>query len=384
VLAALIVHFTAPLGRADVTFTADTIDNNVAIGYGVAVGDVDGDRKLDLLLADKTEFVWYRNPGQRQQPWQRFVMARGLTAQDNVCIAARDLDGDGRVEVAVGGNWNPGETDDVARSGAVFYLQRPDDPQQLWQAIAWQPYDPTTHRMHWVLWREGQFRLLVLPLHGRGNRNGQGMPVRLMAYDASIARPSEVQTATLHESMHMTHNFDVVPRPGAAAEAVLMAGREGVAELSADSATLLIPAAGQQGAGEVRHARVTASGRSVVTIESMHGTDVVCYTQDDAGNWTRTVLDQSLNQGHALVAGDFLGTGRDQIVAGWRNPNAQNRVGIRLYAADANGQNWQTHTIDDNTMACEDLKAADLDGDSRLDLVAAGRATNNLVVYWNR
>lgn len=35
-------------------------------------------------------------------------------------------------------------------------------------------------------------------------------------------------------------------------------------------------------------------------------------------------------------------------------------------------------------MACEDLKLADLDGDGRLDIVASGRATKNLVIYWNR
>jgi hypothetical protein len=40
--------------------------------------------------------------------------------------------------------------------------------------------------------------------------------------------------------------------------------------------------------------------------------------------------------------------------------------------------------IDDNTMACEDMKAADLDGDGDLDLVAAGRATNNVIIYWNK
>jgi hypothetical protein len=32
-------------------------------------GDVDGDKKPDILMADKTQFVWYRNPD-----WKRFVM----------------------------------------------------------------------------------------------------------------------------------------------------------------------------------------------------------------------------------------------------------------------------------------------------------------------
>jgi hypothetical protein len=29
----------------------------------VAVADVDGDKAPDILLADKKQFAWYRNPG---------------------------------------------------------------------------------------------------------------------------------------------------------------------------------------------------------------------------------------------------------------------------------------------------------------------------------
>ena len=47
------------------------------------------------------------------------------------------------------------------------------------------------------------------------------------------------------------------------------------------------------------------------------------------------------------------------------------------------GERWSTRTIDDDTMACEDLKAADLNGDGKLDIIAAGRATKNVVIYWN-
>src|SRR5687767_1878365 len=111
-------------------FTAQTIDDKVSIGYGLAIGDVDGDKKPDILLADKKQFVWYRNGD-----WKRFVMIDSLTTSDNVCIAARDLDGDGKVEVAVGAQWNPGETSDSTKSGSVHYLLRPSDPAQRWKAV---------------------------------------------------------------------------------------------------------------------------------------------------------------------------------------------------------------------------------------------------------
>jgi hypothetical protein len=35
-------------------------------------------------------------------------------------------------------------------------------------------------------------------------------------------------------------------------------------------------------------------------------------------------------------------------------------------------------------MACEDALAADLNGDGRADIVAGGRATHNVKIYWNR
>ena len=109
----------------------------------------------------------------------------------------------------------------------------------------------------------------------------------------------------------------------------------------------------------------------------MHGNAVVVYDSDKK----RTVLDERLNQGHGLVCGQFLGGPRQQVVAGWREKDAEGKVGIRMYVWE-NAQ-WSAHSIDDNTMACEDIKAADLNGDGKLDLIASGRATKNVVVYWN-
>ena len=44
---------------------------------------------------------------------------------------------------------------------------------------------------------------------------------------------------------------------------------------------------------------------------------------------------------------------------------------------------WRETVIDDGGMACEDLALADLDSDGRLDIIASGRATKNVKIYWN-
>jgi hypothetical protein len=87
-----------------------------------------------------------------------------------------------------------------------------------------------------------------------------------------------------------------------------------------------------------------------------------------------------------LACGDLAGRGEDQIVVGWRamgRPNA--KVGIKMFTATApDGKQWEETVVDDNTMACEDLVLADLDANGKLDIIAAGRATKNLKIYWNQ
>jgi hypothetical protein len=364
------------------TFVGEVIDDKISIGYGVTSGDVDGDGKPDILLADKKEIVWYKNPGKQGDKWTRNVIARDLTEQDNVCIAARDIDGDGKVEVAVGAQWNPSETKNLKQSGAVYYLSAPADRSQLWEPVRLH-HEVTIHRMQWVKKADGKFQLAVLPLHGEGNTGGEGAGVKLIAFDVPENKTGIWGYDLVETGMHMTHNMQPMEVPNRML-GLAIAGKEGVqvfldgADGWAPSGTWMVPG---KGVGEIRTGILGKNQLFTATIEPMHGNTLVVYSKDN-----RTVLTDKIKEGHALVCADFFGQGRDQVVMGWRNPNVTGETGVRIYVgSDAEGKKWQEYVLDDKIkIACEDVAAADLDSDGDLDILASGRATHNVVVYWNQ
>jgi hypothetical protein len=359
-----------PLLAAEPTFKAVDIDTKIEIGYGVAVADVNGDKKPDILLADKNLIVWYENPS-----WTKHIIAENLTKLDHVCIAAADLDGDGKAEVAAGAGWNPGDT---VNSGAVFYLLPPADRTQKWEPIQLQ-HEPTVHRMRWV-----NGNLVVVPLHGRGNKGGQGAGAKILAYH----KPADVKqpwpTEVLDENLHMTHNFDPVQWDKDSEQELLVGGKEGVFLLNGKP-SMQLSGTESGGAGEVRLGKLGNGKRFFATVEPMHGTNLVVYRESGSGPWSRKVLDSTLVDGHALACGDLARAGSDQIVVGWRAMGkAGAKVGIKMFTSqDSAGDQWKETLVDDNKMACEDLTLADLNADGRLDIVAAGRATKNVKIYWN-
>ena len=375
----LILILALPTSAAEPSLRVrpQTIDANISIGYGLAIADVDGDGKPDILLADARQIVWYRNP-----TWEKFVMAENLTPKDNVCIAARDLDGDGKCEVAVGAEWNPNDT---VNSGAVFLLEAPADRTQRWTSKKL-PHEPTTHRMQWLREADGKFFLAVLPLHGRGNKNNRGEGAQFLGYpwpwrDDSKTFPLFAADAGLHA----THNFDLIP---GRAESVLVATQEGVRALTPSHELGFNRMRTTQASGEIRAGRAPGGKTYLASVEPMHGNTLAVYDGSISADVSasRTVLDESLIQGHALATGDLLGTGSDQIVVGWRGTGKPGeKVGLKLYAlAPSPGSEWKLAAlIDDNQMAAEDLKLADLDGDGRPEIIASGRGTKNVMIYWN-
>jgi hypothetical protein len=372
----LIISIISSLIADPPQFRSELIDDNISIGYGLAIGDVDGDRKPDILLADKKEFVWYRNGD-----WKRFVMIKNLTESDNVCIAARDVDGDGKVEVAVGAQWNPGETSDTVKSGSVHYLIRPDDPTQQWTPVKLH-HEPTIHRMRWVKATGNQYHLIVVPLHGRGNKNGEGDGVKIFAYQMPKDPQQSWTLSLIDASMHLTHNLDVVPN--GQSEQIFIGGKEGIKLFSYQNGKWQAQRdwfVNSQAFGEVRVGKI-GKQQFITGVEPMHGNELTVYFFNERSK--RIVLTSDLKQGHALATGDFVGKGMDQVVIGWREPNSENKVGIKIFVPNGDGTQWTNHWVDENMMACEDLQIADLNDDGKKDIIAAGRATHNLKIYWGR
>ena len=352
--------------------------DKIQIGYGLQLADVNGDGKTDIVLADKNTIQWYENP-----QWTKHIIARDLTQRDNVCITARDIDGDGKCEIAVGGQWNFRET---LKDGAVFYLIPPRDRTQLWTPVKLYN-EPSVHRMHWVRDKNEQYRLVVKPLRGRGSVDGVGNGLRVLEYFMPPNPKDDWKYEVVCDFMHLSHNFHVVNWDDDLEEEMIIAGKEGVWHFDRRedgwSATQLT----KNFAGEIRDGRLPNGKRFIATIEPMHGSSSAVYREPKKKGelWQSVkVLDEALKDGHALACADYLGVGSDQIVVGWRAMNERGVPGIKLFTPmDEAGKRWRETRISAEGVAVEDIKVADMNGDGRIDIVAAARQTKNLVIFFN-
>jgi hypothetical protein len=140
-----------------------------------------------------------------------------------------------------------------------------------------------------------------------------------------------------------------------------------------------------KGASEIKLGKL-ATQRYIATIEPWHGSEVVVYTLPQKGVlWDRHVLDADLAWGHAVWCVNLDDDADEELVIGVRdNKSETSKSGVRIYDWQSEDKTWKRTLVDPGGVAVEDLQAGDLNGDGKADIVAVGRATHNVKIYWGR
>lgn len=405
VLGITMISWVRPAFAAEFpSFRAQEIDPRVGnVCYALAVSDVNGDRQRDVVAVTENAVVWFENP-----TWRKHTIIENATERDNVCLQPRDIDGDGRIDFALGAAWRPADTQG---GGTLQWLTRTgatDKDKTGWRVLPL-GNEPTLHRLRWgdVLGKgSGQAQLIVAPLQGRGTKGpnwGEGQGVRILVHSVpsdpfSTPWPVEVAEDTLH-TVHNLHllNFDDDPQ-----DEIVLSAWEGVFLLDRGKDgrwTRTKLGVGNQdakpfkGASEVKVGALSGGRKRIATIEPWHGFQVVVYAPPSSGQglWSRHVIDEGVTWGHAVWWANLDADPDDELIIGQRDPsNVAGRTprgpGVLVYDPtpdDAQGVTFTRHVIDDGGVAVEDLLADDLDGDGDPDLIAGGRATHNVKIYWN-
>jgi len=341
---------------AQVRFREHTITDSLKSGYQVVIADLNGDGKPDIIAVDQgsSELAWYENPG-----WQRHVIASNVPSPINA--AAADLDGDGVPEIALLYRF---DMDPAKSPGVVALLHHDGDARKPW-TLREIDRVPSAHRVRWIM-IDRELAMIMAPL--------AGATAKAPLYDAAVSiylyRPPdwkrELVTDQLHGVLHGVY-------PGNAE--LLTASFLGIHLFRPNEAGKWSAKGISRGNPEpcprCGSSDIAPGKGFLAAIEPWHGNEVVVYR-----NGKRTVIDTSLDDGHALAVGDLDGDGKDEIVAGFRGK------GHAVYLYSADGSNWKRSTIDPN-IAAANCAIEDMNGDGKPDVICIGSSTHNIKWYEN-
>ena len=362
-------------------------------GYKVAAAGLNRDGKLDIigLSTNPANLVWYENPS-----WAKHVIT--TQTKENIDLAVADIDGDGRLDLALANQFGMSRTDS---GGLIHWLKCPEDPTLEWE-LHYIGDEPTSHRLLWGDFDgDGKTNLLNVPIMGRDAKEPDwNVGVNLMWFDCTEGSGNPAKNLwkrrIIDNKLTVIHGASVIDWDDDGLDDILTASFEGVYLFCPFlSNNTVIWRKFQIGAGyqtdePARGASEIALGnggsvdrRFLASIEPWHGDNVVVYTPQPGADilWKRNVIDSTFNEGHALVTADVDGDGADEIIAGYRGKGAS----LFLYrAAGSDGTSWKRTTLDDGDMATSGLSTADLNGDGLLDIIAVGSSTGNIKWYENQ
>jgi len=354
-------------------FRAHTIAGDLSGGYQVLAVDMNKDGRKDLIAlgTGMKDLVWFENPG-----WRRHVIATGMNRMINLAPIHSGVNGIPDLVLATDFSMEPAKS-----VGRIWVLKHKGDPRELW-SVEQIDQLPTSHRMRRARLADGGTAVINAPLAG-----AKALPpdyrenVPVVFY-----RPGSWKRELLNQSLEgVLHGIAVTDWDGNGRDALLTASFEGIHlfRQNGDGGW-----SGKQvargnpdpwprcGASDISVGRL-GSQRFVCTIEPWHGNQVVVYQERD-GNWRRSVIDDALAHGHALITADLNGDGLDEIIAGCR----EGARSVNIYSASGGRTaEWTRTILDDGGMPGAACDVADLNGDGRPDIVCIGG--NSLKWYEN-
>jgi hypothetical protein len=386
----------AATGQGEKTATWRTHDvARIPHGYQVAVADVNGNGRPDILVLSSEESIveWYENPSWKTRP---------ITTQtkSNISLAPLAWRGYAGHGLALAADFR---LDRSTEGGSLWWAEPAQKPDAEWslQRIA---TIPTSHRLRWAdLDGDGRPELLDVPLLGAGAAAPDykvGAPITWFRIPDSIwhrkalsagGKDTTWEPHLIDDSLTVVHGVLVCDWDGDGRDEFLTASFEGVHLFQSTGQGDSLRwhkthlASGDQQSGPKRGSSEIGIGkvgsrRFLATIEPWHGDQVVVYSPSAPGKlWNGNVIDPSFHEGHALACADLDGDGNEEIVAGYRGPGTS----LFVYHARNSGKSWERQTLD-TEMAASGIVIADMNGDGHPDIIAIGASTGNVKWYDNQ
>lgn len=289
------------------------------------IGDVDGDGKPDVVVVKNQsgQLLWFQNPGNpiESQTWTRNVLAADFSYAYDVSLS--DINGDGRLDVAAS-SWIGGRFawfENVGNNGRDWTAHIIDEGVGETRTI-----------------RAGDFNG-----DGRPDLLGTSRTGNLVAWYENPSEPSSQDWIK-----HVVDDSTALPMHGQPFD-------------------------------------VNGNGKMDIVMAFGHGSEdtgfVVWYENlDGAGtSWARHIVG-TLPSGVEAVAGDLTGDGKPELIATAWGPNG--KVVWFENSGDPTAA-WTMHILKEHWPKANSVLVVDLDGDNRLDIVAAAEQGSNEVRWWH-